>query len=387
MTFDVEWLRQIVEQDEFGLLVAPVKQAPPTADERLVSSFKEICAFIEKHGRQPANTPADVNEFQLFHRLQGFLNDRNSWESLAPHDVYGLLAETVPESLDEIVATDSFGILDGSSEAVEIFTLRHVPAEKTVPDQIAERQPCVDFEKYEDLFKQCHADLRSGRRTLIPFRAGATPITEKSFYVTGGILAYVDEIPDGGFDPAGRRNPRIRCIYENGTESDLFLLSLQRALYNEGRAVTRPNDEIISAMGLEVDVAMGEIYVLQSLSPDRQVQAIPYLHKIGYTKATTENRIAHAEQQRTYLNAPVKVIATYQAPLSAISQYEALLHRFFGSAQITVEYQQGGETMTTANEWFSVPLTVIDEAIELLNAGTITNYEYDRETRTIRLQR
>ena len=138
MTFDVEWLRQIVEQDEFGLLVAPVKQAPPTADERLVSSFKEICAFIEKHGHQPANTPADVNEFQLFHRLQGFLNDRNSWESLAPHDVYGLLAETVPESLDEIVATESFGILDGSSEAVEIFTLRHVPAEKTVPDQIAD---------------------------------------------------------------------------------------------------------------------------------------------------------------------------------------------------------------------------------------------------------
>lgn len=43
----------------------------------------------------------------------------------------------------------------------------------------------------------------------------------------------------------------------------------------------------------------------------------------------------------------------------------------------------GGRTLTTADEWFSVPLTMIDEAISLLNAGTITNFEYDPNTRAI----
>ena len=54
---------------------------------------------------------------------------------------------------------------------------------------------------------------------------------------------------------------------------------------------------------------MGVVYVLRSLSEDPQVLAIPNLHKIGFTKGTTTTRIGNAKRSKTYLNAPVKVVA------------------------------------------------------------------------------
>ena len=387
MTIDVDWLRSIVEQDEFGLLVAPVKVAPPTADERVVASFQEICSFIEKQGHPPTNNPADVSEFQLYHRLQAFLGNSETWAALAPYDVYGLLTEPEPpESIDEILGSDVFGLLDspGHEDAPDIFTLRHVPAERAEPDDVAERQPCPDFERFEPLFKDCHSDLRVGRRSLIQFR-NESQISADTFYVVRGILAYVAEVGEES-KVRGRRVARLRCIFENGTESNLLLQSLARSLYDNGRRVTEPNDVTLARMGFEVDAPQGEIYVLRSLSDDPHVQSIPHLHKIGFTKGTTDERIAHAEQQRTYLNAPVQVIATYGTPAVTASNYEALIHRFFAAARIDVAYVQAGETVTTANEWFSVPLPVIDEAIQLLSAGSITNYEYDRESGEIHLR-
>ncbi len=131
---------------------------------------------------------------------------------------------------------------------------------------------------------------------------------------------------------------------------------------------------------------MGIIYVLRSLSTDPQVTSVPNLHKIGYTTTTTRNRIQSAKDEKTYLNAPVEVIAEYEVPASIASGLEAALHHFFAAARLDVTYERGGGTVTTADEWFSVPLTVIDEAVGLLDAGTITSFAYDALTETIRLK-
>jgi len=384
VSVDADWLRQVIETDEFGLLTLPVGAAPVTSQDRLVASFQEICAFIEKYGRSPESNPANVAEFQLHHRLQAIINDPEQRAVLAEYDIYGILVEPEPPaSIDEIFASDALGVLE-EAEAVEIFTLKHVPAERTSPDEVAERQPSADFEKFEPLFKQCHAELREGTRTMIEFR-NESQISAESFYVVRGVLAYVAEIGEET-KLRGRRVARLRCIFENGTESNLLLQSLARSLYDDGRSVTEPHAVTLARMGLEIETPMGAIYVLRSLNTDPHVASIPDLHKIGYTTTTTKQRLGNAEHQKTYLNAPVEIVAEYAVPAAIASGVETAIHHFFAAARLDVTYERNGQTVTTADEWFSVPLPVIDEAISLLNAETITSYEYDPNSRTIRLR-
>ena len=383
MSVDPAWLKQIIETDEHGLLRLPVKVAPATGHDRLVAGFKEICAFIETHGHSPEANPSDMAEFKLYHRLKAILNDPEQRAELTEYDTYGILVEPEPPaSLDEIFASDHLGVLE--APPVEIFTLKHVPAEKTSPDEVAERQPCLDFEKFEPLFKQCHADLKAGIRKMIEFR-NESQISAESFYVVRGVLAYVAEIGEET-KVRGRRVARLRCVFENGTESNLLLQSLARSLYDDGRRVTEPDHVTLARMGLEVGTPMALVYVLRSLSTDSQVMGLPDLHKIGYTTTTTQQRIQNAEQEKTYLNARVEVVAEYEVPASIASSVETAIHHFFAPARLDVTYERDGETVTTADEWFSVPLPVIDEAISLLDAETITNYEYDPSSRTIRLR-
>ncbi|MEI7761238.1 MAG: GIY-YIG nuclease family protein [Thermoleophilia bacterium] len=122
------------------------------------------------------------------------------------------------------------------------------------------------------------------------------------------------------------------------------------------------------------------------LNPDPQVTGIPDLHKIGYTTTTTRQRIGNAEHEKTYLNAPVEIIAEYAVPAAIASGVETTLHHFFAAARLDVTYERDGQTVKTADEWFSVPLPVIDESISLLNAETIISFEYDTESRTIGLR-
>lgn len=52
----------------------------------------------------------------------------------------------------------------------------------------------------------------------------------------------------------------------------------------------------------------------------------------------------------------------------------------------TVAFEVDGEGVAEAREWFSVPLAVIDEAIELISAESVSNYEYDLEQKQLRLR-
>ena len=129
---------------------------------------------------------------------------------------------------------------------------------------------------------------------MIEFR-NESQISAESFYVVRGVLAYVAEIGDET-KVRGRRVARLRCIFENGTESNLLLQSLSRSLYDNGRRVTEPHAVTLARMGLEVGTPMGAIYVLRSLSTDAKVTSLSDLHKIGYTTTTTKQRLANANK-------------------------------------------------------------------------------------------
>ena len=383
MTIDAETLKGMIAEDDLGLLELPVKARVITTDERLAASFDEITEFVRAHGGEPAAGSADVAEIKLHARLQALRDNDEAREALADRDELLLLAEPgPPESLEEALAMDDTGLLGPPTG--DIFALRHVPKAQTMPANIARRRPCEDFERFEPLFKTCHSELREGRRKLLEFK-NPSQIRVGSFYVLTGVLLYVDEVGERSVDAIKKSNARLRCIFENGTESDLLLQSLASNLYKDGKRVTDPLEATNDAVAMQLDGRTGRVYVLRSLSSDPAVQAIPDLHKIGFTTSDVAQRTSGANRHATFLGAAVEEVSAYEMPAAMARGVENLLHRFFALARIDAWFEHEGVTTADVREWFSVPLKVIDEAIDLLQAESIESYEYDPESRAIQL--
>jgi hypothetical protein len=380
---DAEELLMMLGQDEFGLLELPVKAPPVTANDRVVAAFKEIVEFTRKTGRPPAANPADIGEWKLAKRLEALAEDDLKREMLEVYDELGLLvAPEPPASVEEAVADDPFGLLRGGDD---LFELRHVPKAQTMPDEVARRRPAEDFEDFRQLFVDCHADLRAGRRRLVTFK-NPLEIRPGRFFVQGGVLLYVAEVGELTRNEIKKANARTRCIFENGTESALLLQSLASNLYKDGKRVTVPDDETLTEMGLELETPMASVYVLRSLSQDPQIAEFPALHKIGSTSSTADERTARAQSETTFLGAPVEIVEEYRVPRGVERKIEHLLHRLFAPARIDAWFERNGRTVAEAEEWFAVPFSVIDEAITLIENEAIVNYEYDAETRGLRLR-
>lgn len=75
--------------------------------------------------------------------------------------------------------------------------------------------------------------------------------------------------------------------------------------------------------------------------------------------------------------APVEVIATYRTYNLKTSALEHLLHRVFADARLQVSQVGTNGRSYAPSEWFSVPLPVINQAIELITSGAVVDYEYD----------
>jgi len=150
--------------------------------------------------------------------------------------------------------------------------------------------------------------------------------------------------------------------------------------------VTDPNAVTVASMGLLPDTPMALVYVLRSLSDDPQVHGISHMHKIGSTKQSVEARTAGSHKQTTFLNAAVEVVAEYEVPAGVEQKIERLLHRLFSDSRLDIWFEKGGTTVVEANEWFAVPLKVIDEAIGLIGTEAIKDYEYDADVQAMKLR-
>ena len=381
MKLDAEQIRRMLAEDEFGLLREAPKSAPVTSDDRLVAGFLEISEFVDANGRAPESNPADISEFKLAARLKALAENDEHREALVEHDKHGLLKEPEPpSSIAELLANDDSGLLD---DEADLHTLVHVPTSHATPERVAKRKPCEDFESFKPVFDQCHADLRNGKRKLVQFK-NPRHIEAGRFFVLSGVLVYVAELVDITKTESGR-NGRTRCIFDNGTESDLLLRSLARQLYEGGRLVTEHDDAVRERVEIHPDARIGSVYVARSLSQDTQVTSIDHLHKIGSTSRTADERVAGAHLSTTFLNAPVEVVAEYRLQAIATEAVEKLLHQFFAAVLLDVWFESHGTTVAEAKEWFDVPLAVIDEAIELISAESITNFRYDPESKSITL--
>ena len=134
-----------------------------------------------------------------------------------------------------------------------ITELRHVRAsvEKRAAEEIANRTICEDFDSYKPLFERVQRELKAGISQTLPCprewtKSGSLRYSRDQFFIVGGQIAYVAR-GRRGFQRQqyDRRDSRLRVIYDNGTESDLWLRSFQRSLYPDkesaGRIITNPD--------------------------------------------------------------------------------------------------------------------------------------------------
>ncbi|SEA62630.1 GIY-YIG nuclease family protein [Nitrosospira multiformis] len=373
---------------ELSEFAAPEKAGGrPPRDERIIAGFEDIQRFFEQYGRAPQHG----EDRDIFERLYAVRLDRlralpECGALLALLDHQGLLesAMMVAEpsltyNLDELAAE-----LAGIGEADDITVLRHVrtSADKRAAEEIANRTPCTDFETFRPLFERVQTEVKTGLRQSQPIGAGNRAIEVGDFFVLDGITLYVAEVGEPLKTTAREVDRRLRLIFANGTESNLLLRSLQRAFYDDpaARRLVSPDSGQLSFGGeLEPDdVESGTIYVLRSLSDHPYVaQHRDLIHKIGVTGGKVEARIANAERDATYLLAKVEVIATYKLAGINRTKMENVFHKLFASAHLNITINDRFGNPVQPQEWFLVPVFVIDEVVERIKDGTITQYTYD----------
>lgn len=370
--------------------VAAEAEKEPTRsprEERIIAGFEEIQRFVDQHGRIPQHG----EDRDIFERLYAVRLDRlrelaDCRAVLIPIDRQGLLAggtvvpATSAADLDDDELLAQLGVDDDAPDG--IAELRHVrsSAEKRAAEEIANRQKCDDFEEFKALFEQVQTELNAGLRQTRRFER-KSEIAPGRFYILGGQKAYVASMEQPNTNEHGNIDARLRVIFDNGTESNLLMRSLQKALQQDpsGRRIAEPAaGPLFAAHSEDGDEASGIVYVLRSKSDHPTVAAHrDVLHKIGVTGGDVARRLANAKLDPTFLMAEVEVVATYELFNINRTKLENLIHRIFDPARVDIEVKDRFGQPIVPREWFLVPVFVIDEAIEKIRDGTITRFAYD----------
>ena len=378
--------------DALGVEVTPLKTTRHTPrEERIIAGFEDILRFHQTHGRAPLHGEGrDIFERLYAVRLDQLRKLPEAHTLLAGLDTPGLLTgeaanTTDVDELDEDTLLAELGIDNVLAGQSDITVLRHVRPylEIKAAEDIANRTPCVDFDRYNPLFEEAGAGLKSGTWMTKPFVKNAS-IELGDFFIIGGQIAYVAEMNEGTKTKDGRDNPRLRVIFDNQTESNLLLRSLSRSLYPDGntpvgrRLIRKDDGPLFGDTPEPDDIETGTIYVLRSLSSHPFVaEHRELIHKIGVTGGKIEARIANAEKDATYLLAEVEIIATYKLHNLNRTKLESIFHRLFGAAQLDLTIEDRFGHPVKPREWFLVPLHVIDEAVQRIRDGSITGVVYD----------
>jgi hypothetical protein len=377
--------------DELGVEIETKKESSRTPrEERVIAGFEEIQRFVEQHGRAPQHG----EDRDIFERLYAVRLDRlrtlaDCRAVLEPLDHQGLLVDaepapvSAPDELDDDELLAQLGV-NGAATA-DITELRHVrsAAEKRAAEEIANRQKCEDFDSFKPLFEQVQKELSTGLRQTRRFER-KSEIAPGRFYILGGQKAYVAATEEPFTNEHGNIDARLRVIFDNGTESNLLMRSLQKALQQDpaGRRIIEPSaGPLFADQNEEGDEASGIVYVLRSKSDHPAVEANrEVLHKIGVTGDSVERRLANARFDPTFLMADVEIVATYELYNINRTRLENLIHRIFGPARLDIEIKDRFGQPIVPREWFLVPLFAVDEAIERIRKGTITGCIYDPKT-------
>ena len=395
------------DNDPLGLLanVEPAKEKKIQARTPAEANFLEISGFYEAVGRLPELNAKDIKEKMLAARLQAY-RSRAPLKAQVKHlDVHGLLepgkTSAAPvggnkpsfSSLDEIFKADQSGLLNDIDSS--ILKIEHVTEQSAEgrhwPDEIASRKQCEDFFKFEKLFADTQRDIVNRKLETARFK-NETQIAVGDFFILSGLLCLVDKVLDEGTTLArNKENPRLRVIFENGIETNILKLSLARALYKDphGRRVIADADTVINTMtGItHHDKATGCIYILASETKAPALASLKLqgrLVKIGYSSQSVQERIKNAENDPTYLEAPVKVLATLDCYNLNPQKVEHLIHAFLAKQRVNMTLISSKGLPYKPTEWFAVDLETAISVAEHIVKGDIIQYRMDNTTGKIK---
>lgn len=364
-------------------------------EQRIIAGFEEIMRFVEEHGRSPEHGEGrDIFERIYAMRLERIRASAECRAIVADMDKQGLLkhsTEPMPEFVEETAEDDALlaalGVTPTPDE--DIAKLVHVRPREEIKaaEEIAQRTPCADFEKFKPVFDQVQHELAKGVRQTLPYKDNME-VRLADLFILDGQKVFIAELGEEivtGYD--GRPNRRLRAIYDNGTENNILLRSFQRSLHKD-KASRRISDSdlgpLFSSEETEDDLPTGFIYVLRSKSENEFVSKNRMvIHKIGVTGGDVKSRISNAKKDPTYLLAEVEVVETFKLSNINRKTLEELLHRFFEKVRLDIAFKDRFGAAVEPREWFLVPLEAIESAIEKLMAGTLHKFRYDPETASV----
>jgi len=384
--------------DELGVEAeAAVASTYTPRQERILAGFEEVQRFVTEYGRPPMHG-ADRDIFERLYavRLDRIRESAECLALLAGLDSQGLLAAAAAAnssgladaSDDDVLA--ALGVDRSADDAADVTRLEHVRprAEVKAAEEVAQRTPCREFAAYKAIFEEVQRGLDAGTRKTIKHRDDFDPEPGDLFIVAGQKVLIAEAGPRFTTE-YDRIDRRLRVIYDNGTESDLLLRSLQRALNRDpaSRHILPPEATGMPLFADQIDAEdaeSGAVYVVRSLSSHPFIAAHRELiHKIGVTGQDVKKRLAGAKKDPTFLRADVEVVGSYKLANIHRGKLESLLHQFFADARIDVELNDRFAEKVEPREWFLVPLQCIQQAIALLASGTIDRCVYDRDQAAI----
>lgn len=389
------------ESDDLGLLDdLPTLRGRTAATDITVARFLEIVNFVESMGREP--DPANEAEKFLAKRLSAYRHQPELTRKVLPYDRLGLIPPSAGEtphsdgtaatagrphkevtSLEDIFDDDDLDLLDGIDTS--IYQLQHV-TDKDRPDEIGSRKPCEDFYKFERFFNDVEKAIRN-KSVIVKRFSKEADVYVGQVFILRGLLCYIEDTLEEGETREGRRNPRLRLIFSNGTEANLLMRSLIRALYEdkEGRSVDfSPNLLIDKPVSItHRDRATGFIYILatESQAPElARWKNANTLVKIGYTTQDVQTRIRNAEQEPTYLEAAVRLLATISCFNLNPRKFEDLIHAFLHAQRLNITLRSSNGKSYHPEEWFTVDADTALKVCHAIIDGTITQYRMDNTT-------
>lgn len=363
-------LDDIFLDDLFEDLTKQEKKKKMEKSDPEIIKFQEILNFIKENDREPNKTKEWTKERALWARLQGFREKKDRSDKVKHLDELNVLEKSGGfsdelkldnnnqiDNLNEVL--DDKNLFDEFSDLLDISRYKRTV---NAASKKSSRKHAPNFDKYQKLFEKVHEDIANGKRRIIPFKK--YDIESGRYYIQNGVMLYILSISNEKFTgDNGKENARMHVVYENGTENkQLLLQSLASSLYStgrHGRMVTDivDNESLSESFGAEFTT--GYIYVLKSLSTKPEIKKLNNLYKIGFTRNNIESRIVNAENEVTYLKAPVHLVLSIEVKNVNAQLLERTLHHVFQDKQVIFQ----DNAYKKAIEWYIITIDEIQEKV------------------------
>lgn len=326
-----------------------------------------------------------VEEDLILTSIDYFLDDAVSAGKKATQSNATTEIETF-DSLDDILDGDLDFLESLSAAEDKYFDMANEfganSGDRATPDEIGKQTPCTDFYMHEAYFKILHRRLESGDLKTIKYTA--TNIKVGDAFILEGMVGFIQSFGEDRTGSKGTPDPRLRIIFDNKTESNILLSSLNTRMYKD-----QANKRIIPSADDFTDfdnpdtqkrTRTGQVYILRSLSDNPIVKGVPNLYKIGFTRNTVEDRIKNATRDTTFLESPVEVVLKADCFNTNPAGLESLIHGFLAVQRVNIKLTGKNGGQYEPQEWFSIELEEAKKVIIAIMNNEILDYRIDNTT-------